>query len=213
MRRRINLSGRQLFWIAAASIGLMALGGGVAYATIPDAAGLIHGCYKQGDATKIGGAPLYVTDSDSGATCKAGDAQLTFAQKGGDAYQAAVDFAALSGQNVTVASVALPAGNFFINAKLYVEDTENGAPFSCTLTHRTCRRRSTSIRGPQTRRKTASRSPSRVSSRSQLRARCRSSARRPGTHRQRWKAESSRLRSAPCTDARADRRSRNPGAQ
>jgi hypothetical protein len=73
---------RRGFWLLAVAVVGLALAGGVAYATIPDSGGVIHACFKPGDATKLGGAALTVVDSESGATCKAGDTALTFNQQG-----------------------------------------------------------------------------------------------------------------------------------
>src|SRR6266545_2596098 len=60
----------------------LAVGGAVAYASIPDAGGSIHSCFKPTDATKVGGAALSVIDSENGGACKAGDTALTFNQQG-----------------------------------------------------------------------------------------------------------------------------------
>jgi hypothetical protein len=73
---------RRGFWLLAASTAGLALAGGIAYAAIPDPGGVIHTCFKPSDATKLGGTPLSVVDSESGATCKAGDTALTFNQQG-----------------------------------------------------------------------------------------------------------------------------------
>jgi hypothetical protein len=68
--------------LATASTIALALAGGVAYATIPDSGGVIHSCFKQSDATKVGGAALAVIDSDGGGACKTGDVELTFSAQG-----------------------------------------------------------------------------------------------------------------------------------
>jgi hypothetical protein len=60
----------------------LVVGGALAYASIPDAGGSIHSCFKPTDATKIGGAALTVIDSANGGACKAGDTALPFNQQG-----------------------------------------------------------------------------------------------------------------------------------
>jgi hypothetical protein len=59
----------------AAVVACLALVGGVAYATIPDANGVIHGCYK-----KSGGA-VRVIDSPS-ASCDSNETPLNWSQTG-----------------------------------------------------------------------------------------------------------------------------------
>ncbi len=73
---------RRALWVIAATTVVFPLAAGIAYATIPDSGGVIHTCFKSIDATKLGGAALSVVDSESGATCKAGDTALTFNQQG-----------------------------------------------------------------------------------------------------------------------------------
>jgi hypothetical protein len=73
---------RRRFWLVVASTAGLTLGGGIAFATVPDSGEVIHACFKQIDATKLGGATLSVVDSESGATCKVGETALTFNQQG-----------------------------------------------------------------------------------------------------------------------------------
>lgn len=63
---------RRRRWLALASVTAFALGGGVAYASIPDSAGVIHACY-----VKSGGA-LRVVDS----ACKSSETSLSWNQNG-----------------------------------------------------------------------------------------------------------------------------------
>jgi hypothetical protein len=66
---RFRPSGRvRLAALVAVVLGLAA--GGIAYATIPDADGVIHGCYKT-----VGGG-LRVIDTDAGRACKEGETSL-----------------------------------------------------------------------------------------------------------------------------------------
>ena len=58
-----------------ASVALLALAGGIAYAQIPDTNGVIHGCY-----TKSTGAIRIIDDGVT--TCKQGETSLNWNQKG-----------------------------------------------------------------------------------------------------------------------------------
>jgi hypothetical protein len=61
--------------VALAIVGAALMGAGIAYATIPDGNGLIHGCVKKnGD--------LYVVDSDAGGACRGHDQTLNWDQQG-----------------------------------------------------------------------------------------------------------------------------------
>jgi hypothetical protein len=60
----------------AAAAALLVLAGGAAYATIPAANGVIHGCYSNGN----GG--LRVIDADAGQTCGRHESPLTWNQAG-----------------------------------------------------------------------------------------------------------------------------------
>jgi hypothetical protein len=71
--------------IAGATALVLAAGGGAAYAasaSIPDSAGVIHGCYKT--PVPAHGTPLSVIDSNARASCPAGSAALNWRQAGGD---------------------------------------------------------------------------------------------------------------------------------
>jgi hypothetical protein len=68
--------GKQARWalVVCAAVGL-ALGGGMAYASIPDSSGAIHGCYAQKDGS------LRVIDSPA-QTCKKGETGLDWSVQG-----------------------------------------------------------------------------------------------------------------------------------
>ena len=68
-RRRLLVTG------AVSAIGL-ALAAGIAYATIPDSAGVIHGCYQKVDGQ------LRVIDQQAGASCRPSEQQLDWNQTG-----------------------------------------------------------------------------------------------------------------------------------
>lgn len=53
--------------------------GGVAYAAIPDAGGVIHGCYRTANPAK---GALTVVDSEAGGVCPSGTAELNWNQTG-----------------------------------------------------------------------------------------------------------------------------------
>jgi hypothetical protein len=61
---------------AAALVAMLVIGAGVAYASIPDQTGTIHGCYKTGDGK------LRVIDTDAGETCLQSEVSLDWNQKG-----------------------------------------------------------------------------------------------------------------------------------
>src|SRR6266571_4735218 len=68
--------------VVAVVVGLAA--GGIAYASIPDSKGVIHGCYYLG-STAYGGprnGTLRVIDPSSGATCAGDERSLNWNQKG-----------------------------------------------------------------------------------------------------------------------------------
>ena len=63
--------------VAVAAAGALVLTGGViAYASIPDASGVIHGCRKNSDGS------VRVIDSDAGQTCANGWTALNWSQTG-----------------------------------------------------------------------------------------------------------------------------------
>ena len=64
-------------WIVAILVGALVTTGGLAYAAIPDAGGVIHTCY-----TKSSGA-WRVIDTGLGQSCKANEAALDLYSKGG----------------------------------------------------------------------------------------------------------------------------------
>jgi hypothetical protein len=63
--------------VALAVLTAAALGVGVAWATIPDATGVIHGCYLNSNGK------LFVIDTGAGQTCSAGETALDWNLTGG----------------------------------------------------------------------------------------------------------------------------------
>ena len=71
--------------IRPAVVGLAIVGalvvGGIAYANIPDAGGVIHGCYQKNQGT------LRVIDTEKSQTCSSSEAQLNWSQTGPQGIQ------------------------------------------------------------------------------------------------------------------------------
>src|SRR5262249_11915028 len=68
--------------VALAIVGALAAAGGIAYATIPDASGVIHACYN-----KTGQGTLRVLDTDKAQTCSNSEASLSWSQTGPQGVQ------------------------------------------------------------------------------------------------------------------------------
>jgi hypothetical protein len=78
---RFAFTGRRL---AAGVVGVVIVGlaaGGIAYATIPDSSGVLHGCYSANGANAKGGTQLYLVNSDQ-ATCSNGQTAVPWGQTG-----------------------------------------------------------------------------------------------------------------------------------
>ena len=125
--------------VAAAVVVVVAIAaGGMAYASIPDSNGVIHGCY-----VKTTGQ-LRVIDS-GGKGCEPGEKPLDWNQTGPtgstgpsdswDTGQVAPVDLDPSGSHVTVAQLPLPAGNFVISAKTVLADATatQRVPVTCRL--------------------------------------------------------------------------------
>jgi hypothetical protein len=121
------------------------LAAGIAYASIPDSGGVIHGCYANKDGS------LRVIDTGSGGACDAKkETALNWNQKGptgargptGPAgashgyysYGGLLSFATLGGSFATVGKLAgLPAGTYIVTARGLVEDLPNDQEAECKL--------------------------------------------------------------------------------
>jgi hypothetical protein len=94
---RFSVSGRAL--VAALVVVVACAAGGIAYASIPDAGGVIHGCYDAKAAGKKNGSNLAVIDTTTG-TCGKNETELDWNQAG----PAGAD-------GVSVTSAPVPAGD------------------------------------------------------------------------------------------------------
>ena len=133
--------------VAVAIFGALAVAGGIAYATIPDASGVIHACYN-----KTGQGALRVIDTDKAQTCQSSEAPLNWSQTGpqgpqglqgpqgpigptgatgptgpSDVYSVdgyGAGFKSIPFQTlVTLATTTLPAGSYFVEAETEIRPT------------------------------------------------------------------------------------------
>jgi hypothetical protein len=138
MRLRLPVRGRgRLAAFVVVVLGLVA--GGIAYASIPDSSGVIHGCFKA-----TGGA-LRVIDTGAGGACNSSERVLDWNQagpqgatgpagpagpsEGGQAVTFSDTAVAAGDFNVPVAGTQisnLPEGNYIYSASVYI--TPSGGP-------------------------------------------------------------------------------------
>jgi len=67
--------------VILAIVGALLVAGGIAYATIPDGGGVIHGCYQKNQGT------LRVIDTDTSQTCSSSESPLTWSKTGPQGQQ------------------------------------------------------------------------------------------------------------------------------
>ena len=119
--------------LVAAAVAL--IGAGIAYATIPDSSGKIHACYK------LSGGALRVIDSGA---CLSSEAPLTWSQTGPQGPRGPSDLwhddgygftdSISGGGFVTLASVSVAAGSYFIQASVNLANTgTTAANYGCDL--------------------------------------------------------------------------------
>lgn len=129
--------------VAYLALGVaLAAAGGVAYSSIPDAQGVIHGCYDNANGT------LRVIDTDGSGLCRGGETALDWNQQGqpgltghtgppgpagvaltyGKSAQGPVALPS-PGQVKTIATLSVPAGSYAIFAK--IEGSLTVPSFSC----------------------------------------------------------------------------------
>jgi hypothetical protein len=105
--------------IIAVAVGALALAGAVAYATIPDSGGVIHGCYNTTNGQ------LRVIDTGAGQTCKNGEAAISWSQIGATGPIGPVGPQGPSGQPGAPGATdpAGPAGTALAYAHVYADGT------------------------------------------------------------------------------------------
>ncbi|HEY3578214.1 MAG TPA: hypothetical protein VGK68_09530 [Gaiellaceae bacterium] len=116
--------------VAPAIVGALLVVGGIAYATIPDASGIIHGCYQKNQGT------LRIVDTDKAQSCSSSESPLTWSQTGPPGQQGPPgptgpsDIWSVNGYDAGFKSLApfnswvdlattstLPAGSYFVQAE------------------------------------------------------------------------------------------------
>jgi hypothetical protein len=90
---------RKRVLVAALVVAAAVTVGGIAYASVPDSAGVIHGCYGANAATKTNGSQLNIVDGDV-AACGKGQTSITWNRTGPPGQD-----------GVSVTSTALAAGD------------------------------------------------------------------------------------------------------
>jgi hypothetical protein len=144
--------------LIATTVAGVTLAAGVAYASIPDSNGVIHGCYNTNPARGPLGA-LRVVDTGQGQTCATGESSVAWSQtgpkgatgpKGPQGLQGATGPAGPSDggnagtagtQTVTVpaggdatvgfATGTLPAGDYLYSGSIYVEPNGGTVTTAC----------------------------------------------------------------------------------
>jgi hypothetical protein len=115
--------------VALAVVGALLVAGGIAYATIPDASGVIHGCYKINQGT------LRIIDTGTAQTCSSSETPLNWSQTGPqgptgpsdvysvDGYDAGFKNLAPANAWVDLATTSLPAGSYSVQAEAEANST------------------------------------------------------------------------------------------
>jgi hypothetical protein len=143
--------------IRPALVGLAIVGalvvGGIAYATIPDAGGVIHGCYKKSSPNQ---GTLRVIDSEKGQTCASAETPLNWSQTGPQGIQGPKGDTGPTGPSdvwsvdgccgvlkniapfntwVTVATTStLPAGSYSVESEIEIENVQSTlTDYACDL--------------------------------------------------------------------------------
>jgi hypothetical protein len=124
--------------VLAACVALvLAAAGGIAYASIPDSDGVIHGCYKKASPNQ---GRLRVIDTDLGQKCSNGETPLAWNQAGPqgppgptDAYSASNDYMRVGADDTTLVSVDVPAGSYTVAAKTHVYNAAEDSFAICEL--------------------------------------------------------------------------------
>src|SRR5215471_14874534 len=148
---RFGFAGRRLAGVFGIAVVGLAIAGGIAYATIPDSAGQIHGCYSPNGAKAKGGTPLNIVDTDA-AACSNGQQAIPWGQTGPagqigpqgpigpmgpqgpagptdvwDGSHYGGTQALTKGASTIVAVIAPPPGNYYAEASVYGSNSSSGA--------------------------------------------------------------------------------------
>jgi hypothetical protein len=140
MQQRIVHLPRAVF-IAALSIAVVTVASGVAYATIPDSGGVIHGCYKTNQGT------LRVVDTEKGQACTNAENTLDWNQTGpqgppgspginGDGYFSVDERCCfnLTQTGNEVGELLVTAGHYLVTTTFALENTDTEPSFvACGL--------------------------------------------------------------------------------
>lgn len=112
-RRRVVVA------VLVAAVGLAA--GGVAYATIPDSGGVIHGCYQKNEGQ------LRVIDPSAGGACRSSESALSWSQTGPQGPQGPNGPAGPAGPQGPQGAPG-PAGQDGVSGYTTVQDSYDLAP-------------------------------------------------------------------------------------
>jgi hypothetical protein len=115
------------------------IGGGIAYATIPDGNGVIHSCYTVLNTTNPG--RIRVIDTDQGQTCKSGEVALNWSQNGtgglSDGWDGSNGDTVPTGGafvHIPTSATGIPPGSYLISGHVVWEKLNSGtADLLCFL--------------------------------------------------------------------------------
>ena len=108
--------------VAAGVLVLVVTAAGVAAASIPSSSGLIHGCLTT-KAARNGTHALAVIDTAHTSKCPSGYKSLNWNVNGSHGYGTQTSGTHLNDTLTQVATLALPAGSYVINASAWLENT------------------------------------------------------------------------------------------
>jgi hypothetical protein len=128
------LQNRPARWAVPIALVVLLAAGGIAYASIPDSAGVIHGCYQKSTGS------LSVINTDAGQKCSSTQNPLDWNQTGpagprgpSDAYLASDGGKPISLTGTTLVTLTLPAGNYTLTAKTGVYSLTSADIVDCLL--------------------------------------------------------------------------------
>jgi hypothetical protein len=115
---------RVIIAVAAAAAAAVAItGGAIAYASIPDSSGVIHGCYT------VKGGALRVIDTAKGQTCTTGQHSLTGIRRGREDQRRPAGPAGVSGYSVALCTVGQDSsGNLVVISSSGGTCSASGSP-------------------------------------------------------------------------------------